>query len=151
MRRARLLAGALALALVAACGDDSGGIAVTNARAQFTTTDVGAVYFDVRATGAGDTLIAASAAIADDAQLHEIATDGGNAMMRAVEGGIPVEPDGGLSLRPGGYHVMLLGVAAIPEVGETFALTLEFERAGRMTVTVEVVPFGADADGHAHE
>lgn len=152
MRRARLLAGALALALVAACGGgDSGGIVVTNARAHFTTTDVGAVYFDVRATGAGDTLLAASAGIADDAQLHEIATDGGNAMMRAVEGGIPVDPGDGVSLRPGGYHVMLLGVAEIPAAGETFALTLEFERAGRMTVTVEVLPFGADADGHAHE
>ena len=48
---------------------------------------------------------------------------------------------------------MLLGVGEIPEAGETFALTLEFERAGRMTVTVEVAAFGADADagGHAHE
>lgn len=138
-------------AIVACRGGDSGGIVITNARAQFTTTDVGAVYLDIRATGGGDTLIAASADIADDTQLHEIATDGGNAVMRAVEGGIPVEPGGGVSLRPGGYHVMLLGVGEIPEVGETFALTLEFERAGRMTVTVEVTPFGEDADGHSHE
>lgn len=154
MRPAGLLAGALAVALLAACGggDDSGGIVVDNARARFTTTDVGAVYLDIRATGAGDTLVAASAAIADDAQLHEIATDGGNAMMRAVEGGIPVEPGGGVSLRPGGYHVMLLGVGEIPEAGETFVLTLEFERAGRMTVFVEVAPFGEeDAGEHSHE
>lgn len=155
---ARLAFAALSLSLCAtvACGGDggdSGGIVITNARARFTTTDVGAVYLDIRATGGGDTLIAASADIADDTQLHEIATDGGNAMMRAVEGGIPVEPGGGVSLRPGGYHVMLLGVGEIPEVGETFALTLEFERAGRMTVTVEVAAFGEDADagGHSHE
>lgn len=144
----------LCLCATVACDDDggdSGGIVVTNARAHFTTTDVGAVYLDIRATGAGDTLIAASADIADDTQLHEIATDGGNAMMRAVEGGIPVDPGAGVSLRPGGYHVMLLGVGEIPEAGETFALTLEFERAGRMTVTVEVAPFGEDADGHSHE
>ena len=152
----RLAFAALSLSLCAtvACGGDdgdSGGIVVTNARAHFTTTDVGAVYLDIRITGTGDTLIAASADIADDTQLHEIATDGGNAMMRVVEGGIPVEPGGGVSLRPGGYHVMLLGVGEIPEVGETFALTLEFERAGRMTVTVEVAAFGADADGHSHE
>ena len=155
---ARLALAALSLCLpaIVACGDDdgdSGGIVVTNARAQFTTTDLGAVYLDIRTTGTGDTLLAASADIADDTQLHEIATDGGNATMRAVEGGIPVEPGDGVSLRPGGYHVMLLGVGEIPEAGETFALTLEFERAGRMTVTVEVAPFGEDADagGHSHE
>ncbi len=152
---ARLALAALSLCLCAivACGGGEGdpaAVVVENARAQFTTTDVGAVYFDVRVTGAGDTLVAASAAIAEDVQLHEIATDGGNATMRRIEGGLPVEPGVGVSLRPGGAHVMLLGVGEIPAPGETFGLTLEFERAGRVTVTVDVVAFGEDGD-HSRE
>lgn len=43
-----------------------------------------------------------------------------------------------VALEPGGYHIMLLELAAPLEVGETFELTLEFEEAGERTVTVEV-------------
>lgn len=141
--RAALLALVLGAGVLAACGGGGGapGVVVDNARARFTTTDVGAVYFDVRVTGAGDALIAAGAEIAEDAQLHEIATVDGSATMREVEGGIAIAPGGSVSLRPGGYHVMLLGVAEAPAAGETFALTLEFERAGRVTVDVAVEAF----------
>ena len=140
--KAALVALVLCAGALAACGDDGdGGVVIDNARARFTTTDLGAVYFDVRVTGAGDALMAASAEIADDAQLHEIATVDGSAMMREVAGGIPIAPGGSVSLRPGGYHVMLLGVAEVPAPGETFALTLEFARAGRVTVDVAVEAF----------
>lgn len=141
--KAALAALALCAGALAACGDDGDepAVVIDNARARFTTTDLGAVYFDVRVTGAGDALVAASAEIADDAQLHEIATVDGSAMMREVAGGIPIAPGGSVSLRPGGYHVMLLGVAEVPAPGETFALTLEFERAGRVTVVVAVEAF----------
>lgn len=140
--KAALAALVLCAGALAACGDDGdGAVVIDNARARFTTTDLGAVYFDVRVTGAGDALVAAAAEIADDAQLHEIATVDGSAMMREVAGGIPIAPGGSVSLRPGGYHVMLLGVAEVPAPGETFALTLEFERAGRVTVDVAVEAF----------
>lgn len=141
--KAALAALVLCAGALAACGDDGDAPAVVidNARARFTTTDLGAVYFDVRVTGAGDALVAASAEIAEDAQLHEIATVDGSAMMREVAGGIAIAPGGSVSLRPGGYHVMLLGVAEVPAPGETFALTLEFERAGRVTVDVAVEAF----------
>ena len=141
--KAALVALVLCAGALAACGDDGDepAVVIDNARARFTTTDLGAVYFDVRVTGAGDALIAAATEIAEDAQLHEIATVDGSAMMREVAGGIPIAPGGSVSLRPGGYHVMLLGVAEVPAPGETFALTLEFERAGRVTVDVAVEAF----------
>ena len=141
--KAALVALVLCAGALAACGDDGDAPAVVidNARARFTTTDLGAVYFDVRVTGAGDALVAAATEIAEDAQLHEIATVDGSAMMREVAGGIPIAPGGSVSLRPGGYHVMLLGVAEVPAPGETFTLTLEFERAGRVTVDVAVEAF----------
>ncbi len=145
---------ALALGVLVACGDDSaedGAIEVSNARARFTTTDVGAVYFDIRSTGAGDRLVGASAAIAGDTQIHEIVSEGGGSMMQPVEGGIAIDPGGHVALQSGGYHVMVLGVADIPEPGATFELVLEFERAGRMTVTVHVQEFGAEDGGMDHE
>ena len=147
----RFLAGALAVVaftLVVACdGEDeeesghAGSIEVVDARARFTTGDVGAVYFEVHAEGVEDTLVGASAAIADDTQLHTVVTDGATSSMQRVEG-IPVDAGGHIVLEPGGYHVMLLGVEEIPDVGSTFDLVLEFENAGRVTVTVEVQAFG---------
>ena len=152
----RLAAALVALALgrswppVATTVPGNGAIEVSNARAQFTTTDVGAVYFDIRSTGSGDRLVGASATIAEDTQIHEIVSEGGSSMMQPVEGGIPIDPGGHVTLQPGGYHVMVLGVDDIPEPGTTFELVLEFERAGRMTITVHVQEFGAEDGGMDH-
>ena len=145
---ARLLAAGLAVLacalLAAACGDDAdaSAIEVSNARARFTTTDVGAVYLDIRSTGAGDRLVAASADLAAEVQVHEVVREGGSSRMRPVTDGITVAAGGRVSLEPGGYHLMLLGVAEVPEAGDTFTLALQFERAGRVTVTVTVEAFG---------
>ncbi len=132
-------------------GDAGGSIEISNARARFTTTDVGAVYFDIRSTGPGDRLVGASAEIAADTQVHEIVSEGGSSTMRPVEGGIPIDPGGHVSLQPGGYHVMVLGVDEIPESGTTFEVVLEFETAGRMTITVHVQEFGEEGGGMDHE
>ncbi len=150
-RLAAAALGVLAVGISVACddandGDAGGSIEVSNARARFTTTDVGAVYFDIRSTGPGDRLVGASAEIAADTQVHEIVSEGGSSMMRPVEGGIPIDPGGHVSLEPGGYHVMVLGVHEIPEPGTTFEVVLEFETAGRMTITVHVQEFG-DGNG----
>ena len=146
----------LVVALPLACDDgaedgSAGSIEVSNARAQFTTTDLGAVYVDLRSTGAGDVLLAAYAEIADDTQIHEVVVEGSSAMMREVDDGIVIDPGGHVSLQPGGYHVMLLGVEEIPEIGSTFEVVLEFERAGRMNVTVHVQEFGGDGGSVDHE
>lgn len=158
----RLLAAALAvvaLTLVLACdGEDEdepapehgGSIDVVDARARFTTGYFGAVYFEIHAEGLEDTLVSASAEIADDTQLHTVVTEGASSSMQPVEG-IPIDAGGHITLEPGGYHVMLLGVDEVPEVGSTFELVLEFERAGRVTVTVEVEAFGGEDPRTDHE
>lgn len=136
---------ALACALLAACEvEDARSIEITNARARFTTTDVGAVYFDITAEGADDRLLAASTDIAAEVQIHEVVSEGGSSMMRPVADGIAVEAGGSVSLEPGGYHLMLLGVAEVPEPGTTFGLTLQFERMGRITITVTVEALGGE-------
>lgn len=132
-----------------------------------TTPDVGsraAVYLTIESNEA-DALVGASVPsdVAGMVELHEtVAEDGsdeqslgivlvdhhepemdgdhehgdGVTRMQAVDE-IPVEP-GTTVLEPGGYHVMLMELAAPLEEGETFELTLEFREAGERSVEVEV-------------
>jgi copper(I)-binding protein len=43
-----------------------------------------------------------------------------------------------VNLEPGGYHIMLLDLVEPLEVGDTFDVTLDFETADDLVVTVEV-------------
>lgn len=149
MKRLVILAAVVALVL-AACGndgnDDAGGttgssggdLTVQDAWAR-STPDVGsraAVYLTIHSDET-DELVGASVAseVAGMAQLHETVTDGVTSM-RAVDA-IPVQT-GTTTLEPGGYHIMLMDLAAPLEEGQTFELTLEFQNAGERSVEVEV-------------
>ncbi|HCU99724.1 MAG: hypothetical protein CL897_02675 [Dehalococcoidia bacterium] len=147
----RWLAPLLALLIIGltivACQDElvsDGGIEIRNARAQFTTTDVGVVYFDIHNMGEAEVLVDAFAELADDTQIHEVITDGASTIMRPVESGISIAANGRVRLAAGGYHLMLLGVEKIPEVGSTFQIVLEFENSSSVSVTVQVQDFGED-------
>ena len=64
-------------------------------------------------------------------------------------------PGGGVAdLKPGGDHVMLIGLTGTPKQGGTFPLTLTFEKAGEIAVPVTVRPLTARGPGmkpHDHE
>lgn len=67
-----------------------------------------------------------------------MATGGGEMTMRPVEfielpAGVAVE------MKPGGYHIMLIDLAKPLDVGTTIALTLVFERAGKIAIDVPVL------------
>lgn len=84
----------------------------------------------------------ADGAMADDAEgmgAPVAPTSEGFAMMgmREIEA-LDIPAGETVSLAPGGYHLMLLDLAADLEPGQEFDLTLEFERAGERTVTVTV-------------
>lgn len=57
--------------------------------------------------------------------------------MRPVEK-IPVPAGETVNLQPGGYHIMLMDLAAPLEVGSTIEVTLTFENAGDVKVEAEV-------------
>jgi len=66
-------------------------------------------------------------------------TGGEEAMvMQEVKGGLEIPAGKTVELAPGGYHVMLMELAAPLKEGSTFDLTLTFEKAGEKTVSVEV-------------
>ena len=101
----------------------------------------GAVYMEIENEGTvGDRLVAAESPRARKVELHTTRMEGDVMRMRRLEAGIEIPPKGEVALRPGGMHVMLLGLTAPLKAGDRFPLTLTFERAGRTTLEVEVKP-----------
>jgi copper(I)-binding protein len=75
-------------------------------------------------------------------EIHEMRMDGHVMRMRALEAGLPLPAGRAVELKPGGYHVMLMGLKqALPE-GSTVPLTLTFTdlqgRVGELTLQVPV-------------
>lgn len=143
----------------ASAGDGNGHdmharVEISDVRARETMNDKGAVYFTVRSTGEADRLLSASVdpAMADDAQVHETVMEGGSATMREVDG-IDVPAGGELVLKPGSYHIMLLGVKEKLSAGDTFTLEVVFEHSGAISLEVGVVAMDAAMGsimGHGH-
>lgn len=88
--------------------------------------------------GAGDRLVSASTDVAEVVELHESKMVDNVMKMEPVAGGIPVPANGQVELKPGGLHVMLIGLKRDLAAGETVRLTLKFERAGEVTVDAPV-------------
>ena len=51
---------------------------------------------------------------------------------------IPVPANGKVELKPGGFHLMLIGLTRPLKIGDKVQLTLNFEKAGKIPVTAEV-------------
>jgi copper(I)-binding protein len=73
-------------------------------------------------------LVAAASPVADAVELHTHIEEGGMMRMRRVER-IEVPAGESVSLKPGGLHVMLIGLTRDLNPGETFPVTLQFEPA----------------------
>jgi copper(I)-binding protein len=96
---------------------------------------------------APDKLISASAAIAGKAEVHEMAMDNGVMKMRPLDKGLVIEPGKTVKLAPGGYHLMLQDLKGAFKEGEKVPVTLEFEKAGKVAVSLDVQGIGAKAPG----
>lgn len=108
-------------------------------RAMPPTAPAAAAYFELYNGGAEpDRLIGAKTPVAGKAEIHEHAHVGGVMRMREVNGGVPLAGGERVSFQPGGYHVMLFELPRQLAEGEHFSLTLLFEQAGEVTVTVPV-------------
>jgi hypothetical protein len=108
-----------------------------------------AVYLTIRNEGEADVLIDVHGPQADAVDLHTSVMEGEVMTMRPLEDGLEIPPGGEVELVSGGHHVMLMGLAEPLRVGDTFPLTLVFERAGAIEVEVHVVhpdELGGDMD-----
>lgn len=87
-------------------------------------------------------LVSASADVSKTVELHTHVMEGAVMKMRRVES-IAVPMYGSAELKPGGLHVMFVGLKAPLKEGDTFPLTLTFEHTGKITVPVTVLGVGA--------
>jgi len=72
---------------------------------------VGAGYFTVTNKGSvPDRLIGVTSAVADHAEVHEMAMKDGVMTMRPLAGGLEIKPGQTVQLKPGGNHVMMFGL-----------------------------------------
>ncbi len=113
---------------------------------------VGGVFLTLRNAGAQpDKLVSVNSPVCKSAELHTTIKDGDVMRMRPVPS-IDVPAGGSAELRPGGLHVMLIGLSQPLVQGSKIPLSLTFERAGTVTVEVVVEAAGAarPAAQHAH-
>lgn len=92
-----------------------------------------------------DRLVGGDAPFAGRVEIHEMAMDGDVMRMREIEGGLAIGPGETVTLEPGGFHVMFMDLSGSLAEGETVSVTLEFERAGSVTVDLSVAGMGARA------
>jgi len=129
----------------------SSSIQVENPRAPATPSGAktGAVYMTIdNKLSIADRLTGLSSEVAKKLQIHETKMENGIMKMREISGGLPVPAGGSVVLKPGGYHVMLIDLNKPLKAGETFPLTLVFEKAGNISITVPVQSMGAAGATH---
>lgn len=120
----------------AAGGEAKITISDTAARA---TTENGAVYMTLKNEGAeDDALVGAKTDVAKTVELHETKMDENDVMKMSPVPNIPIPAGGSVTLKPGGLHVMLIGMQKELAAGDKISLTLTFEKAGPMTIEAEV-------------
>ena len=109
---------------------------------------VGGSYLTIENKGtAPDRLIGASSDVAGSIQVHEMSMDKGTMKMRPIEGGLTIDPGKTVKLSPGGYHLMMMDLNNPLKQGDKLAITLEFEKAGKVPVSFDVMGVGAQGPG----
>lgn len=105
------------------------------ARPSMTGKDMTAAYMKIKVTGTSDTLTKVAVPMSIGmAQLHETVMVDGGMTMREVKQ-IAIAKGATLELKPGGYHVMLMGLKSPITVGQKVPITLTFKKKGAVRVT----------------
>ncbi|QIB32849.1 copper chaperone PCu(A)C [Ancylobacter pratisalsi] len=119
---------------------------------------VGGGYLSVTNKGTTpDTLVSATAEVADHAEIHEMSVTDGVMKMRMLKDGVVIPAGGEIKLAPGGFHLMLIGLKQPLKQGETFKGTLTFEKAGTVDVVFKIEGMGGpkasegSMDGAGHD
>ncbi|CAM3850438.1 copper chaperone PCu(A)C [Litorimonas haliclonae] len=96
--------------------------------------DVAAAYFDLSNSGEADRLISAESNISENVEIHTHTMEDGVMKMRRIDG-VDLPAGETVSFEPGSYHLMMFG-ANIPEGVEDVSVTLKYESAEPMMLTV---------------
>jgi copper(I)-binding protein len=143
-RSVRLLLAVVAAMALAACSSGAGSspaaplIVEPWARAA-AAGGQSAAYFTITNTStAAEALLSATSPAASMIEVHETSIDGsGVAAMHPVDK-VDIPAGESVVLKPGSYHLMLMGLKGELAVGQTVELDLVFEHAGKVVVQAEV-------------
>ncbi|SRR6266566_1724207 len=108
----------------------------------------GAAYMTVKNSGASaDRLLGATTSVADKVQFHKETTDNGVSRMQEVPS-VNIEPGAQITFKPGEMHMMMVGLKQPLKEGQSLPMTLQFEKAGSIAVTVSIEKVGAMGHGN---
>lgn len=140
-------AGMNTLTVAAHDSQEHGTLEIANvwARKTGTRTVSAAVYFEIHNKSAEqEKLTDISTEHAANAMIHRSFEDN-NIMRMEMQDDVTIAAGETLLFAPGGYHVMLTNLTAPLVEGEVFPITMSFEKAGDITVYVEVTGIGGPA------
>jgi len=112
------------------------------ARATFALAKTGAAYMTlVNDSDKPDVLKRVTVApdVAQMVEIHTVLMDGEMMQMRELEDGLPLPANDSVTLKPGGFHLMVMGLAGPLEAGKSISLTLHFANAKPQIVSVPIV------------
>jgi periplasmic copper chaperone A len=124
----------------------AGDLVITQAwsRATPSGAKIGSGYFTIENKGtAPDRLVGVSADVAGKVEVHEMAMKDGVMTMRPLAAGLAIDPGKTVKLAPGGYHLMMFDLKTPLKQGDALPVTLEFEKAGKLKVSLDVQGIGA--------
>jgi copper(I)-binding protein len=139
-------AGVFAVASVVLAQTDQLEVSNAWARATAAKAENGAAYLTILSP-TPDRLLSASSPAAKQTELHTMEMAGMVMKMRPVAG-LDIPAGQPVALKPGGEHIMLIGLQQPLREGQSFTLTLNFEKAGARTVSVAVEKAGAMSGVH---
>ncbi len=97
---------------------------------------VAAAYLDIK-SAKPLRLVKAESAFAKTVEIHNMSMKDGVMEMKAVDA-IEIPANTTVSLKPGGYHIMMIKIAKPVKLGDAVPLKLTFESADKKTFAVEV-------------
>jgi periplasmic copper chaperone A len=124
-------------------------VSVTQAWARATPgqSTIGTAYATLTAP-ADDRLLSVATPVAGVAEIHLHTMDNGVMKMRQVDA-VPLPAGQAVTLTPGGYHIMLTDLKQPLVAGQSFPLTLTFEKAGPVETKVMIGGVGASGPAPA--
>ena len=84
-----------------------------------------------------DKLVAADSDVAENVEIHLSEMKEDVMIMRQVDG-VDIPANGQAELKPGGYHIMLIGIKQDLKEDDVVTLILVFEKSDNITVEAEV-------------
>lgn len=99
----------------------------------------GAGYLVISNNGdEADRLVSISSDLAEKNELHEMQMEGDVMKMRPMENGVVINPGETVEFKPGGLHIMFMGLNKAFTEGETYKLKLVFEKSGKVELEMPV-------------